>query len=100
MCFINTFDARTVHRTKREVNIFYSLLLLDPTITERTEELGPILPTALPIMANKVGRNLGSTLGPIFKRRRSAQTPLYTYTNFIAVHTRLSNYTKNLTYLT
>ena len=70
MCFIDTFDARTVHRTKRAVNNIYSLLLLDPIMTGRTEELGPILPTIPPTMANKVGRKLGSTLGPIFKRRR------------------------------
>lgn len=61
------FDYNTDLNLRNACRNFYSNLLSHPTVADRTEVLGPLLPPRIRV-ATRVGRSLGSSLGPLFKR--------------------------------
>ena len=63
-----TMTTNRNQQTKQATSSFYQLLLAHPLCTERTHTLGTQpLPGGTPLVAFKVGRNLGATLGKIYK---------------------------------
>ena len=61
------YDCHTDSRLRKLCHQFYSDLLSQPAIADRSEVLGPILPPRIRV-ATRVARSLGSRLGPLFKR--------------------------------
>ena len=53
---------------KQDIDDLWRHLHLDPVISERVAYYGNILPGRPPRVAFRSGRNLGSTLGPIYKK--------------------------------
>lgn len=75
LCFITKFDPATADELRRAVREMYAEIQRDPIITERARyQDRPPLPVAPPITAFRVGRTLGSSLGPLFKKGEKASS--------------------------
>lgn len=73
-------DMDLATRIKWQIRTVYDLLLLDPTITERTPYFGELLPKTHPRVAFRAGARLGSRLGPTYKYGDRLQPPSRTST--------------------
>ena len=89
-CFVSSFDTNNYSHYKKAVKSFYKNLLEDEICSERVRLFGrPGIPTTPPTFATRVGKNLGATLGPLFKRALpSPEHP--SPTPYISVHTSSS----------
>jgi len=67
MTAVFDFDLNTDVKLRKLCRDLYANLLSHPIVSDRSEVLGPLLPPKVRV-ATRVGRSLGSALGPLFKR--------------------------------